>query len=83
MTRKQLEKIVRYLDNAVEELVKHEQEQSSTGTPVPDRVYNNIQSAIAMIENELTLEEEIEPLDFKKKSWHEELEDLADSIEDD
>lgn len=81
MTRRQLEKIVKWLDNAVEKLVDYENDQDNS--PIPDLVYRNITSAIALIENELTFEEEIEPLDFKKKTYHEAYEDLANSIEED
>lgn len=82
MTRAQLEKLVKYLDDVVETLVKWEQNWLPD-VPIPQPVYEKLQSAIALIENELTFEEEIEPLDFQKKSWHEGLEELADSIEDD
>lgn len=79
MTRAQLERIVKWLDNTVEKLV----ELPVDGISIPDSVYNNIQSAIALIENELTFEEEMEPLDFQKTTYIEGYQDLADSSEDD
>lgn len=59
MIRNQLEKIVKYLDMAVEELVKQDHH-------IPEKVYNNLASAIALIENELTLEDDIEEIDYHK-----------------
>lgn len=79
MTRKQIEKLIRYLDSAVERLVTWE---GGNDNPVPDFVYNNITSAIALLENELTFEEEVEPLDFKEKTYIEGYEDLVNSAGD-
>lgn len=79
MTRKQLERLVKFLDNTTEQLVEYDHYATSLDLiPLPESVWNNLSSAIAVLENELTFQEEYEPLDFQK-NYHEEYEDLCET----
>lgn len=56
MNRKQLTKIIRWLDEATELLVDVDNTQSYVG--IPERVYNNLSASVALLENESAFQDE-------------------------
>lgn len=69
MDRKSLTRTVKFLDDAIEEMVK-------SSIEVPDSVFDKLGSALAILDNELRFDDgRVEEIDYAKVRWRDYEED--------